>query len=220
MTAALDTIAPMEPPAPGAKMKLYCSLTSPYVRRVRVVVDELGLSDQVDEIIVDAFNPPAEMLVANPLARIPTLISERGEALPDSRLIIDYLQARGRPLSALPRGSQRWAALRRLQLAEGIIDAAVATVLEKRRPEGIIYTAHLDRQSQRIKRAVAALNGEASALSLRSVSIVEITAGVALGYLDFRMPYLEWHRGHEGLAQWFESFAHRPSMKKTQPPAA
>jgi glutathione S-transferase len=210
----------MEQPAASAKMKLYCSLTSPYARRVRVVIEELGLADQVEEIVVDPFSPPPEMLVANPLSRIPTLISERGEALPDSRLIIEYLQARGRPLSALPRGSQRWAALRRLQLAEGIMDAAVATVLEKRRPEGIIYTAHLDRQSQRIKRAVEALNTEASTLSLRSVSLVEITAGVALGYLDFRMPYLEWHRGHQGLAQWFESFAHRPSMKKTQPPAA
>ncbi len=199
-------------------MKLYCSLTSPYARKVRVVIDELGLSEQVEEIITDPFNPPPELLAANPLSRIPVLISDRGEPLPDSRLIIDYLQARNRPLSPLPRGSQRWAALRRLHLAEGITDAAVATVLEKRRPEGIIYTAHLDRQAQRIKRAVEVLNAEASSLSLRSVSLVEITTGVALGYLDFRMPYLEWHRGHEGLAQWFESFAHRPSMKKTQPP--
>jgi glutathione S-transferase len=198
-------------------MKLYCSLTSPYARKVRIVIDELGLADQVEEIITDPFSPPPELLTANPLSRIPTLISDRGEPLPDSRLIIDYLQARCRPLAPLPRGSQRWAALRRLQLAEGITDAAVATVLEKRRPEGIIYTAFLDRQAQRIRRAIEALNAEAASLSLRTVGLVEITTGVALGYLDFRLPYLEWHRGHEALVQWYESFQHRPSMKKTQP---
>jgi glutathione S-transferase len=201
----------------GAKMKLYCSLTSPYARKVRVVIDELGMGDQVEEILTDPFNPPPELLAANPLSRIPTLVAERGELLPDSRLIIDYLQARGKPLSPMPRGTQRWNAARRLTLADGIVDAAVATVLEKRRPEGIIYTAHLDRQAQRIRRSLDALNAEASALSLRSVSLVEIATGVALGYLDFRLPYLEWHRGHDALVQWFESFQHRPSMKKTQP---
>ena len=200
-------------------MKLFCSLTSPYARKVRVVIDELGLSEQVDEVLVDPFNPPPELLGANPLSRIPTLISDRGEALPDSRLIIEYLQARGRPLAALPRGTQRWAAMRRLQLAEGIMDAAVATVLEKRRPEGIIYTGFLDRQAERIRRAAEALNNEAAALSLRAVGLIEITTGVALAYLDFRMPYLEWRRGHEPLMQWFESFSRRPSMLKTQPPA-
>jgi glutathione S-transferase len=175
-------------------MKLFCSLTSPYARKVRVVIDELGLTEQVEEVLTDPFSPSPELLVANPLSRIPTLISDRGEALPDSRLIIDYLQARGRPLAALPRGTQRWAAMRRLQLAEGIMDAAVATVLE-------------------------ALNHEAAALSLRAVGLIEITTGVALAYLDFRMPYLEWRRGHEPLMQWFESFSRRPSMLKTQPPA-
>lgn len=200
-------------------MKLYCSLTSPYSRKVRVVIDELGLGQEIEEILADPFAATPELLAANPLSKIPVLVSDRGEALPDSRLIVDYLQARGRPLAPLPRGSQRWAALRRLQLAEGIMDAAVATVLEKRRPEGIIYTGFLDRQAERIRRATAALNAEAAALSLRSVGVIEITAGVALGYLDFRMPYLEWRRGHEALAQWFESFAHRPSMQKTRPPA-
>jgi glutathione S-transferase len=209
----------MEQSATTGKMKLYCSLTSPYARKVRVVIDELGMSDQVEEILADPFNAPDELLAANPLSRIPTLIGERGEFLPDSRLIIEYLQARGKHLTPMPRGTQRWAAARRLMLADGIIDAAVATVLEKRRPEGIIYTAHLDRQAQRIRRSIDALNAEAAHLSLRSVGMVEIATGVALGYLDFRLPYLEWHRGHEGLVHWYESFQHRPSMQKTQPRA-
>jgi glutathione S-transferase len=199
------------------KMKLYCSLTSPYSRKVRVVVEELELGDQIEEVMTDPFNPPPEFLAANPLSKIPTLISDHGEALPDSNLIVDYLQARGRPLAALPRGTQRWAALRRRQLAEGIMDAAVASVLEKRRPEGIIYSGYLDRQAARIRRAVESLSLETSSLSLRDVGVIEITAAVALAYLDFRMPYLEWRKGHEALAQWHEAFAQRPSMLKTQP---
>jgi len=136
-------------------MKLYCSLTSPYSRKVRVVIDELGLGDQIEEVMTDRLTH-RRIPRANPLSKIPALVTDHNEALPDSSLIVEYLQARARPLAQLPRGSQRWAALRRLQLAEGIMDAAVASVLEKRRPEGIIYSGFLDRQSGRIRRAVEA----------------------------------------------------------------
>jgi glutathione S-transferase len=200
-------------------MKLYCSKTSPYSRKVRVVVEELKLTERVEEVLVDPFNPPAELLAANPLSKIPTLTTDHGEALPDSSLIIEYLQTLGNALPALPRGTQRWAALRRLQLAEGIIDAAVATVFEKRRPEGIIYTAFLDRQAERIRRSLEALDLEAMTLSQQDAGLVEITTGVALAYLDFRMPYLEWRKFAPALASWHDVFALRPSMQNTQPPA-
>lgn len=201
------------------KMRLYSSRTSPYARKVRVVADELGLADLIEEIMTDPFNPPPEFLAANPLSKIPTLLTEKGEALPDSSLIIEYLQTRGRGLAALPRGSKRWTCLRRQQVAEGTIDAAVAIVLEKRRPESIIYTAFLDRQAGIIQRSLDLLNLETSALSNDAPSVVEITAGVALAYLDFRLPYLEWRKNHEALAQWFAQFSQRPSMQKTQPSA-
>lgn len=203
------------------KMKLYSSKTSPYSRKVRVAAEELGLSDLIEEIMTDPFNPPPEFLAANPLSKIPTLITEKDEALPDSSLILEYLQTRGHGMASLPRGTKRWTALRRAQIAEGIMDAAVATVLEKRRPEGIVYTTFLDRQILVIKRSLDILNLETSSMLLEGpVSIVEITAGVALAYLDFRMPYVEWRNGHEQLTQWYETFAQRPSMIKTQPPPA
>lgn len=202
------------------KMKLYSSTTSPYSRRVRVAAEELGLADLIEEVMTDPFNPPPEFLAANPMSKIPTLITEKDEALPDSSLILEYLQTRGHGLVSLPRGTKRWSALRRCQIAEGIMDAAVATVLEKRRPEGIVYTTHLDRQIVVIRRSLDILNLEASALILEGpISIVEITAGVALSYLDLRMPYVEWRKHHDDLAKWHEAFAQRPSMIKTQPPA-
>lgn len=200
-------------------MKLYCSATSPYARKVRVVAHELGLSDLIDEIECDPFEAPPELLAANPLSRIPTLITERGEALPDSTLVIEYLQTRGRGLTALPRGSKRWSALRRAQVGEGVINAAFATVIEKRRPEGIRHVAFLDRQADVIRRSIAVLDLEAAELTHEPPSVVEITVGIALSYLDLRMPYVEWRKGHEPLERWYTVFAERPSMVATQPPA-
>lgn len=202
------------------KMRLFSSLTSPYSRKVRVAVQELGLQDRVEEILADPFNPTPELLAANPLARIPTLVTEKGESLPDSSLILDYLQTRAFGLAPLPRGSKRWAALKRQQIAEGMIDAAVASVLEKRRPESIVFTSFLDRQAKTIGRCIELLNVDADLLGHDQPGIVEITTGVGLAYLDFRMPYLEWRKNHDGLKAWFERFSQRPSMLATAPPAS
>jgi len=204
------------------KMKLYLSLTSPYARKVRMVARELGLADLVHESVVDPWNPAADFLAANPLSKVPTLVTEKGEALPDSRLIIEYLMSRGRGLVTLPRGAQRWALLRRQQLAEGIIDAAVAMRLEKAmRPPEFMFQGWLDRQAAAINRSLDALDLDAGELLHEgAVRTVEIAAGAALGYLDFRNPQLEWRHGRERLASWYFSFAQRPSMQATQPPAA
>ncbi len=200
-------------------MRLYCSLTSPYSRKVRVALIEQGITDQVEEVIADPFDPPPELLAANPMSKIPTLITDRGEALPDSNLILDYLQTRHAGLLALPRGSRRWAALRLQRIAEGIIDAAVTTIQERRKPESIVYLPLLDRQAQIIHRGVELLELEVSALSTDAISTVDITAGVALAYLDYRMPYIEWRKSAVALTEWHAAFSQRPSMQLTIPPA-
>lgn len=200
-------------------MKLYSSRTSPYSRKVRVVAHELGLSDLIEEIAADPFAPTPELLAANPLSRIPTLVTERGECIPGSDLIVEYLHTRGRGLTTLPRGSRRWHALRRAQIADGIMTAAVSTVFERRRPEGIHFVAFLDRQAEVIRRSVAVLDLEASELLLDAPTIVEVSVGVALAYLDLRMPYIEWRKGHDSLDRWFTAFAQRPSMLATAPPS-
>lgn len=200
-------------------MKLYTSQTSPYSRKVRVVAHELGLADLIEEIDIDPFSPTPELLAANPLSRIPTLVTEKGESLPDSNLIVEYLHTRGRGLATLPRGSKRWNALRRAQIADGIMTAGVSTVFERRRPEGIRFVPFLDRQADVIRRSVAVLDLEAGELLPDAPGIVEISVGVALAYLDLRMPYIEWRKGHEALDRWFDAFSQRPSMLATQPPS-
>lgn len=201
------------------KMKLYCSKTSPYARKVRIAIQELGIGDSVEEVQVDPFAPPADFLIANPLSKLPALVNERGDALPDSQLILDYLTSRYPGLAPLPRGNKRWETLRRTKLADGVIDAAVSTILEKRRPEGIHFTPWLDRQVETIGRALDALSTEVSFLSAEKPGVCEITSGAALAYLDFRMGYLDWRKNRAPLAAWFETFAQRPSMLKTAPPA-
>ncbi len=198
-------------------MQLYCSKTSPYSRKVRVALIELGIADRVEEVLIDPFNPTAEFLAANPLSKIPTLVTDRGEALPSSDLILEYLQARFSGIAALPRGSRRWSALRVRQIGEGVIDAAVATVFEKRRPESIVYVPHLDRQLASIERSLELLNLEVGMLGVQTPSVVEITVGVALSYLDFRMPYVSWRKTHSPLETWYEQFSERASMQLTRP---
>jgi glutathione S-transferase len=199
-------------------MKLYCSKTSPYARKVRIAIEELGLGEQVEEVIVDPHASPAELLAANPLSKVPTLVSDRGEALPDSQLILEYLSHRKTGLATLARGAKRWEALRRMQIADGVIDAAVSIVMEKRRPESIHYIPFLDRQTATIRRALDVLNADAGLLALQTPGLSEITVGAALGYLDFRLPYIEWRKQREALANWYTVFAQRPSMQKTAPP--
>ncbi len=200
-------------------MKLYCSKTSPYARKVRVAVEELGIADSVVEVHTDPFVATPEFLIANPLSKLPALVNERGDALPDSQLILEYLTSRYSGLAPLPRGNKRWEVLRRTKLADGILDAAVTTILERRRPEGIHYTPWLDRQAETIARALDAISTEVSFLSLEKPGVCEITCGVAMAYLDFRMPYLHWRDSRPALVAWLDAFAQRPSMIKTAPPA-
>ncbi len=200
------------------KMKLYCSLTSPYARKVRVVAAELGLTDLIEEVLVDPHASPEELVAINPLSKIPVLITERGEALPDSALIIEYLLTRGRGVTGLPRGTQRWTALRIQKVADGVIDATVAIVLEKRRPESIVHTLFVDRQTALIVRALDLLDKETPGFQGEAPGVVEISVGVALAYLDLRMPYLEWRRERDALTLWQTAFAQRASMVRSQPP--
>ena len=200
------------------KMKLYCSLTSPYARKVRIALRELGIADQVDEIVVDPFSPTPEFLAANPLGKVPVLRTAYGDCYPESGLILDYLVAHHTGLPTLTENEARWPALRRLQLAEGILDAAVARQIEKRRPDAYIYPAWLERQLDKIRGSLRALESEASQLGSGVPGVVEIGTGVALSYLDFRIPEFDWRSACAQLAAWHEGFGNRPSVKGTRPP--
>lgn len=202
------------------KMKLYGSKTSPFSRKVLVAIEELDLGSLVERVGVDPFNPPEEFLAANPLAQIPALVTEKGECLPGSALIIEYLMGRSRGLASLPRGSQRWAALRRATLADGVTEAAVAMLLESRRPPERQYLPWSERKRAAVLRGLDQLERDAAGLLAEQPSTTEISVGCALGYLDFRFPELQWRDGRPALTAWYAGFSQRPSMQRTAPPGS
>lgn len=199
-------------------MKLFCSLTSPYARKVRVAIRERGLVSQVEEVLVDPWADPPQLLQGNPLGKVPALLTREDVVLPDSRLILDYLLPEPQAPSAT---ADRWNAVRRTQLADGVIDSTVAMVVETRkRPPEYRWQGWLDRQEKAIARTLDALEAEAGALRRDRAGHCEIALGCALEYLILRFPSLDWRSGRPGLVGWHSAFAARQSMIDTRPPAA
>jgi len=198
-------------------MRLFYSLTSPYVRKVRVVAHETGLASSIEEVLCNPFDDPPELRQLNPLGKVPTLVCDDGSALFDSRVICAYLGDRADKASLIPKDpAQRWAVLRAQALADGLLDSAVALTMEGRRPEGERSPATMARWRGAIQRAVECMAGDWEALP-GAVTLGHIAYACALGYLDFRHPELAWRDGRPGLAQWFAEFDARPSMTATRP---
>ncbi len=198
-------------------MQLFFSPTSPYVRKVRVTAIEKGLGGRVTLVPCDAQDPGADFLVANPLGRIPTLVPDGGEPLFDSPVICEWLDTAGEgPPLVPPAGEGRWAVLRGQALADGVLDDAVALVLERRRPANERNPAAEAARLTAIRRALGWLEGH-PALVTGPLTLAQIAIGCSLGYLDFRLPALGWGAGHAGLAAWYQRFAQRPAMQATAP---
>ncbi|MGF1639433.1 MAG: glutathione S-transferase N-terminal domain-containing protein [Rhodospirillales bacterium] len=198
-------------------MKLYYSPTSPFVRKVTVLAIETGLDRHIERIPTDVWSPSTGITADNPLGKVPTLITDGGEALYDSPVICEYLDTLHDGLTLFPSaGGPRWTALRRQALADGVLDAGVARRLEELRPEGERSASWAARQTAVVGRGLDALEEEARALD-GAITIGHVAIGCALGWLDFRFPGDRWRDGRAALAQWFEGFAGRRSMRETVP---
>ncbi len=202
-------------------LRLYHSHTSPYVRKVMVLLHETGQLKDV-ELVPSGGTPvdPGTMPVAqNPLGKVPTLERPDGGALYDSRVICRFLadRAGGQLYPAAPR---LWDALTLEATGDGIIDAAILIVYESRvRPEDKRFDAWIEGQWAKVARALDVLEERWMAHLSGPLDIGQIAVGCALGYLDLRHAARDWRKGHPGLAAWEAAFAKRPSMVETVPPA-
>ena len=197
-------------------MKLYCSPTSPYARKVRIVAAERGLAAMIEEITATPFENPV-VAAANPLSKIPALMLDDGTALYDSPVICEYLDSLGAPPRLIPAaGDARWTTLRLQALADGIMDAAFSIVMELRRPEPQRSEEWLARWQGNIMRAVTATVAEPARTS-PELNLGQITLACALGYLDLRHPDIGWRTASPELAPWFEAWAERASFAATVP---
>lgn len=199
-------------------MKLYHSTTSPYVRKVMAVLHIAGLVDRV-ELIPGSGTPlePNDQTVgANPLGKVPCLVTDDGEALFDSRVITRYLDDLGG--AGLYPDDGVWRVLTVESLADGILDAALLANYESRlRPEEIRFTPWIEGQEAKARRATAALEDRLQADLTGALTIGHVAVGCALGYLDLRFPRIGWREGAPRLADWYARFSKEPFMEATAP---
>jgi glutathione S-transferase len=200
-------------------MHLYFSPTSPYVRKVMVLLHETGQIGEV-ELISGSGNPvdPAGApLDANPLGKVPALERPDGPALYDSRVICRYLDARAKS-GLYPEGARLWDTLTVEATGDGILVAALLMVYEGRiRPVELRFAPWVEGQWAKVDRALDALETRWIAHLQGPLDAGQIAVGCALGYLDFRHDARDWRNGRPRLAGWFAGFDARASMRATVP---
>jgi len=204
-------------------MKLIGSLTSPYVRKVRVVMAEKKLDFQLD--LEDVWGSDA-MLKSNPLGKVPCLVLDGGEAVFDSRVIVEYLDTLS-PVGKLipPPGRERIEVRTWEALSDGVLDAAILARLEATwsgRSEGERSQAWIDRQMSRVLTSLKAMSqglGDKPWCSGNHFTLADVAVGCALGYLDFRFNHIDWRSDYPNLARLNDKLVLRQSFVDSLPPA-
>lgn len=195
-------------------MKLYHNPASPYTRKVMVLAHETGLIDRIELMPIKVWEETDRIRRDNPLGKIPTLISDEGDAVYDSTVICAFLDTLHDGPKMIPEGEARWPVEILHALAQGMTDAALtlrADVMRGRDKEADFY-------SKRMRATIISACDEAEQRFAEiegKVNLATIALGVGLAYVDFRFPDMGWRDGHPGLTGWYEGFAKRPSMRAT-----
>ena len=203
-------------------MKLIGSLTSPYVRKVRIVMAEKKLDYQLELEDVWASDRISQ---SNPLGKVPCLVMEGGEAMFDSRVIVEYMDTLSPVSRLIPERGRERAEVRTWEaLADGVVDAAIAVRLEQTyagRTDAQRSTAWIDRNLDKIHAGIAAMGkglGDKPYCAGIHLSLADIAVGCALSYLDFRFGHIDWRASHANLAKLSDKLALRTSFIDTAPP--
>jgi len=202
-------------------LRLIGSLTSPYVRKVRIVMAEKRIEYHLD--LEDVWAPDSKIQEANPLGKVPCLIMEDGGAVFDSRVIVEYLDTMTPVSKLLPPNGRERAEVRTWEaLADGVIDALILARLEQtQRTSEQQSQKWIDRQMGKVQTGLAAMSrglGEKPWCNGQAYTLADIAVGCALGYLDFRFAHIDWRGSYPNLARLHEKLMARPSFAETQPP--
>ncbi|NQW65819.1 MAG: glutathione S-transferase N-terminal domain-containing protein [Burkholderiales bacterium] len=203
-------------------MKLIGSVPSPYVRKVRVVMAEKKL--EYEFVQEDVWASDSTITSSNPLGKVPCLVMEGGEAMFDSRVIVEYLDTLS-PVGKLipPSGRERTEVKIWEALADGLLDAAIAARLEAHWPgrsEAERSQAWIDRHLGKVHDSLAAMSqglGDKPHCCGTHLNLSDLAVGCALGYLDFRFPHIGWRNDYANLAVLQEKLAQRVSFMETLP---
>ena len=204
-------------------MQLFWTPASPFTRKLCVAARELDLWDHMDirpttwpldwGYATVAFTPG--LVEANPVARIPTLVTDAGDALCDSTLALMYLNERAGG-GLIPQGEAQWAMWSMYGIADGIIEAQIGMRAELLRPKNEQSRGYLAKQRERIARCFDAIETHPDYLD-RALDVAHITIAVACAYQSWRDWLSDFRTGRPKLAAWYEQIAQRPSMIATEP---
>lgn len=194
---------------------------SPFGRKVKIAASELGLMSRIRIVVANTLDPEDALRSDNPLGKIPVLVIEDGTSIYDSRIIVDYLDMLAGGGRLTPPGLLQFPVKVRHALADGLMDAALLLVYEKRfrADEQQRSQSWTDHQTGKVVRSLAALEAACGPLQL-PVNAGDIAVACALGYLDFRFEGA-WRANHPKLVAWLDQFAAAvPSFDVTRPPPA
>ena len=201
-------------------MKLIGSITSPYVRKVRIVMHEKKLDYQF--VLEDVWAAGTTIMDSNPLGKVPCLVMEGGEAVFDSRVIVEYLDTLSPVGKLIPSQGRERAEVKTWEaLADGLMDAALLARLEVTwagRTEAQRSTAWVERQMGKITAALKTMSaglGDKSFCSGIHFSLSDVAVGCALAYLDLRFAQIDWRVTYPNLAKLQEKLAQRASFVET-----
>ncbi len=200
-------------------MKLIGTLTSPYVRKARVVLAEKKIDF---DLVIDSPNAPDSNVPRyNPLARVPVLILDDDDAIFDSPVIVEYLDNLAPNNKLFPPTNRERIEVKRWEaLSDGLLDAAVAIRLESLRPESQRSESAMRRERDVIDSSLAMMAselGEKHWCMGTPFTFADVAVGCALGYFDFRFPEVDWRTRHPNLGRLHEQLMQRPSFADTLP---
>ena len=203
-------------------LKLIGAVASPYVRKVRVVLMEKKLDHQF--VPEDVWSATTRITDANPLGKVPCLVLEGGEAVFDSRVIVEYLDTLSPVGKLIPTTGRERAAVKTWEaLADGLLDASILARLERHWPHRQAHErsqAWVDRQMGKVQDSLRAMSrglGDQAWCSGKQLSLSDIAVGSALGYLDFRFPEVDWRTPYPNLHRLHDRLMQRPSFIETRP---
>lgn len=204
-------------------MKLIGSLTSPYVRKVRIVLIEKKI--EVDLELENVWAADSKIAQNNPLGKIPCLVLDDGEAIYDSRVIAEYADSLSPVGKLIPSDNRERASVKTWEaLADGVEDAGILVRLEATlRPPEQQSPAWVERQMSKINNGLAQMSqklGESAWCDGNQMTLADIAVGCSLGYLLFRLPNMAWQAQYPNLDRLYQKLMQRPSFAETKPPAA
>jgi glutathione S-transferase len=205
-------------------MQLFYTVNSPYARKVRIVALEKHVDVELKEVVLTAPDSPVSQY--NPLGKVPVLVLNDGDAIYDSSVIVEYLDNRTPVAHLIPQDLTAKIRVRRWEaLADGVCDAAVAVMLEQRRPEQQQSAAHIEKQMAKVYAGLEVLDKDLLKKKWcvnETFSLADIALGCMLGYFDLRFKHLRWENKawqdkFPNLAKHYGVLIKRPSFKQTMP---